>query len=63
MRKLVRAITLIPSRYFGDIWYAYISGQNDVLRALMVTCHHLELSPLNKLYKGKITHKPFEIVK
>ena len=65
MGKLVRAITLIPSRYFDDNWYAYISGQDDVLRAIMVTppCHYLELSPLNELYKGKLIHLSFEIIK
>ena len=43
-------------RYFDDIWYTYMSGQDNVLHARIVAPPHYpsELSPLNELYRGKL---------
>ena len=46
------ALKLIyPLRYFNDIWYIYISGEEGVSRARMVAFSRcpFEFSPLNKL--------------
>ena len=51
-------------RYYDDIWYTYISGQDGVSHAIMVAAL-FEFSILNGLYRGKhvrsITIIPFEI--
>ena len=58
---------LYPLRYFDDIWYTCISGQDGVSRSRMVAllCLAFELSFLNELYRGKpvrsITLISFEI--
>ena len=56
--KLVRLITLLPLRYFDDIWYTCISDQDSLSHARMVAplCWHFELSPLNELYRGKLVY-------
>ena len=58
---------LYPWRYFDDILYACITGQDSVWLARIVAlpCWPFELSPLNELYRGKhvrsITLIPLEI--
>ena len=45
-----------PLKYFDDIWYTYLSGQDGVSRAITVAlpCWRFELSPLYELYIWKV---------
>ena len=54
----MQSITLIPFEIFNDIWYTYMSGQDDLWRARMVApaFYTFELSPLNELNRGKFVH-------
>ena len=66
--SLCAQLLLYPLRYFDDIWYTCISGQDGVPHARRVAphCWPFELSPLNEFYRGKlvrfITPIPFEII-
>ena len=52
----MHSITLIPCEIFYDIWYTYMSGQDNVTHAIMVAlpCCPFGLSPLNELNRGKL---------
>ena len=50
------SITLYPLRYFDDIWYACISGQDEVSLARIVAIPYwsLESFLLNEFYRGSL---------
>ena len=52
----MRLITLIPFEIFANIWHSHISGEDGVSHARMVASSScpFELSPFNKLDRGKL---------
>ena len=58
IERLCAQYLLYPLRYFDDIWYTYISGQDEMSRAIIVSppgCP-FELSPFNEHKSGKLVH-------